>query len=51
MQLPQIWDGLKKGDIINRQLCHFFRVDIGLGNRPGFGVNPEERCKEAAPIA
>ncbi len=24
-------DGPKKGDIINRQLCHFFRADIGLG--------------------
>jgi catalase len=24
-------DGPKKGDIVNRQLCHFFRADIGLG--------------------
>ncbi|QCR21287.1 catalase [Pontibacter sp. SGAir0037] len=24
-------DGPKKGEIINRQLCHFFRADIGLG--------------------
>ncbi len=24
-------DGPKKMDIINRQLCHFFRADIGLG--------------------
>jgi catalase len=24
-------DGPKKTDIINRQLCHFFRADIGLG--------------------
>ena len=23
--------GDKKNDIINRQLCHFFRADIGLG--------------------
>ncbi|HEV7620948.1 MAG TPA: catalase-related domain-containing protein, partial [Flavisolibacter sp.] len=23
--------GPKKADIINRQLCHFFRADIGLG--------------------
>jgi catalase len=24
-------DGPKRADIINRQLCHFFRADIGLG--------------------
>ena len=24
-------DGPKRGEIINRQLCHFFRADIGLG--------------------
>ena len=23
--------GTKKEEIINRQLCHFFRADIGLG--------------------
>ena len=23
--------GDKKNDLINRQLCHFFRIDIGLG--------------------
>lgn len=23
--------GPKKDEIINRQLCHFFRADIGLG--------------------
>jgi catalase len=30
--------------IINRQLCHFFRADIGLGIAiaQGLGVNPEE---------
>jgi catalase len=30
--------------IINRQLCHFFRADIGLGMAvaQGLGVNPEE---------
>jgi catalase len=37
-------DGPKKADIINRQLCHFFRADIGLGMAiaQGLGVNPEE---------
>ncbi|MDX5419003.1 MAG: hypothetical protein LPK09_07290 [Hymenobacteraceae bacterium] len=24
-------DGPKRAEIINRQLCHFFRADIGLG--------------------
>jgi catalase len=35
--------GLKKNDIINRQLCHFFRADIGLGTAiaQGLGINPE----------
>jgi len=44
--------------IINRQLCHFFRADIGLGMAiaQGLGVNPEEampkkHSKEAAPVA
>ena len=36
--------GPKKDEIINRQLCHFFRADIGLGmaiaNR--LGINPEK---------
>ena len=37
-------DGPKKGEIINRQLCHFFRADIGLGMAiaQALGVNPEE---------
>ncbi|MFM9908772.1 MAG: catalase [Chitinophagaceae bacterium] len=37
-------DGPKKSDIINRQLCHFFRADIGLGMAiaQGLGVNPEQ---------
>ncbi|MBI3137263.1 MAG: catalase [Sphingobacteriales bacterium] len=37
-------DGPKKGEITNRQLCHFFRADIGLGMAiaTGLGVNPEE---------
>jgi catalase len=37
-------DGPKKADIINRQLCHFFRADIGLGMAiaQGLGVNFDE---------
>ena len=37
-------DGPKKQEIINRQLCHFFRADIGLGIAiaQGLGVNPQE---------
>jgi catalase len=37
-------EGPKKGDIINRQLCHFFRADIGLGMAiaQGLGINPEQ---------
>ena len=45
----------KKADIVNRQLCHFFRADIGLGMAiaQGLGVNPEdsmpkEHSKKAA---
>jgi catalase len=36
--------GPKRGDIINRQLCHFFRADIGLGMAiaRGLGVNVED---------
>lgn len=36
--------GPKKSEIINRQLCHFFRADIGLGMAIalGLGVNVEE---------
>jgi len=50
-------DGPKKSEIINRQLCHFFRADIGLGMAiaQGLGVNPEEampkkHSREAAPV-
>jgi len=49
--------GPKKADIVNRQLCHFFRADIGLGMAiaQGLGVNPEEampkqHSKEAATV-
>lgn len=37
-------DGPKKNEIINRQLCHFFRADIGLGMSVAhaLGVNPEQ---------
>jgi catalase len=37
-------DGPKKGEIINRQLCHFFRADIGMGMAiaQALGVNPEQ---------
>lgn len=37
-------EGPKKADIINRQLCHFFRADIGLGMAvaQGLGVNLEQ---------
>ncbi|MBC7450432.1 MAG: catalase [Cytophagales bacterium] len=36
--------GEKKGDIINRQLCHFFRADIGLGMAvaQGLGITMDE---------
>jgi len=35
--------GPKRAEIINRQLCHFFRADIGLGMAiaNGLGVTPE----------
>ncbi|WP_299702107.1 catalase-related domain-containing protein [uncultured Pontibacter sp.] len=34
-------DGPKRAEIINRQLCHFFRADIGfgLGIAQGLGVD------------
>lgn len=37
-------EGPKKSDIINRQLCHFFRADIGLGMAvaQGLGINAED---------
>jgi catalase len=36
-------NGPKKDEIINRQLCHFFRADIGLGMAiaTALGINPE----------
>ena len=36
--------GPKKAEIVNRQLCHFFRADIGLGMAiaQGLGVNAED---------
>jgi catalase len=36
--------GPKRGDIINRQLCHFFRADIGLGMAiaQGLGLDMSE---------
>jgi len=44
-------DGPKKGEIINRQLCHFFRADIGLGMQiaAGLGVNAEEAMPKQHP--
>ena len=35
--------GPKKDEIINRQLCHFFRADIGLGMAiaKGLGLDME----------
>ncbi len=48
-------DGPKKSEIINRQLCHFFRADIQLGMSVamGLGVNveqamPKQHATEAA---
>lgn len=37
-------EGPKKAEIINRQLCHFFRADISLGMAiaQGLGVNMED---------
>ena len=36
--------GDKKSEILNRQLCHFFRADIGLGMAlaTGLGINVDE---------
>ncbi len=36
--------GPKRGEIINRQLCHFFRADIGFGMAvaQALGINPDE---------
>ncbi len=37
-------EGPRRSEIINRQLCHFFRADIGLGMAiaQGLGINPEQ---------
>ncbi|TND01983.1 MAG: catalase [Bacteroidetes bacterium] len=39
-------DGEKRNEIINRQLCHFFRADIQLGMAiaKGLGVNIDEKA-------
>lgn len=41
--------GPKRGDIINRQLCHFFRADIGLGMAiaQGLGVTLDQAMPTA----
>ncbi len=41
--------GPKKDEIINRQLCHFFRADerLGMGVAEGLGVNIEEIMSQA----
>ena len=50
--------GPKKSEIVNRQLCHFFRADIGLGMAvaQALGVNPEtampkQHSKDGAVLA
>jgi catalase len=50
-------DGAKKAEIINRQLCHFFRADVGLGMAvaKGLGVDaetatPARHSKETASV-
>jgi catalase len=42
--------GPKKDEIINRQLCHFFRADIQLGMKvaAGLGVTVDEKAMEHA---
>jgi catalase len=44
-------EGPKKGEIINRQLCHFFRADIGLGMAiaTALGVNVEDAMPKQHP--
>jgi catalase len=36
--------GAKRSEMINRQLCHFFRADIGLGMAVvhALGISPEQ---------
>ena len=50
--------GPKKSEIVNRQLCHFFRADIGMGMAiaQALGVNPEtampkQHSKDGAVLA
>ncbi len=40
--------GPKRGEIINRQLCHFFRADIGLwmAVATALGVNVESAMQQ-----
>jgi catalase len=49
--------GPKKDEIVNRQLCHFFRADIGLGMvvAKGLGVDaekamPKQHSKESVTV-
>ena len=35
--------GPKKDEIINRQLCHFFRADAGLGMRVAEGLGIDQQ--------
>ena len=37
--------GIKKDEIINRQLCHFFRADskLGMAVAKGLGVTIDEK--------
>jgi catalase len=44
--------GEKKNEIMNRQLCHFFRVDIQLGMAlaKGLGVTIDEKVMEHAQL-
>lgn len=44
-------DGPKKAEIVNRQLCHFFRADIGLGMAiaTGLGVALDENSMKHLP--
>jgi len=51
-------DGPKKAEIVNRQLCHFFRADIGLGMAiaQALGVNvedamPKQHSKEVSALS
>ena len=45
--------GPKKAEITNRQLCHFFRADIGLGMAvaQALGINVDEVMPKQHPVA